>query len=243
MKTLEELVELRDRHFVMDEKMEVKQITEENRATPHFWIGEDALKHEVYAFCVGKYYTDEDLENGISFDEEFIYPMYLVVWDAFKKHDFDLDKFMSGKGYYLIPDADLREEVLMVICIPLSNQPIAKYWDDWMNGYLDFTWGTFSETEILVRLYYCSTDEDIWKMIAEGIGDAEILYKWYKGIDLSSSYEQSLGEPPVYGEKDEKKAAAFLEYLLNPNTEAIAKVQMQAMLLKKMGELYDKLEG
>ena len=111
-----------------------------------------------------------------------------------------------------------------------------------MNGYLDFTYGTFSDTETLLRLYYCSTDEELWKMIAEGIGDAESLYKWYKGIDISFPSEQRRGEPPVYGEKDEKKAADFLDFLLDETTGATDKVKAQAKELKKIQKAMELFE-
>lgn len=131
---------------------------------------------------------EEDIQK---YDENAIFPELLPVWQAFKKNDFDFYKFMLEKDYELIEDEDMRVEVLMCTCFLLLNLPIGRFAIDWLNGYLDFFersnslkcsdvgWlgdNVITDTDILYHLYFCSTEEEIWKIMACGIGDIESLY-------------------------------------------------------------------
>jgi hypothetical protein len=188
------------------------------------------LKKTVYAFCCG---VDEE-EKPIS-NEDAIIPEYLPIWHAFKKSGFDFYKFMQEKDYELIEDEELRVEVLMVACFPILKLPIGKFAIDWLNGYLDFfkrETDDYTDTEVLRRLFFCSTDKDIWEMMARGIGDIESLYRWYMGMP-DTAIEEATGIPCHY-EKDEKKGAEFLDYLLDESTNARDGVREEAMRLKSI---------
>ena len=187
------------------------------------------LKKAVYAFCCG---VDE--EEKPRFNEDAIIPEYLPIWQAFKKNGFNFYKFVVEKDYELIEDEELRVEVLMWL-FPLLKLPIGKFATDWLNGYLDFfkrETDEFTDTEVLRRLFFCSTDKDIWEMMARGIGDIESLYRWYMGMP-HTAIEEATGIPCYY-EKDEKKAAEFLDYLLEESTNARDGVRNKAMRLKSI---------
>ena len=187
-----------------------------------------ALKKAVYAFCCGA-----DEEDKPKFNEDAIIPKYLPVWQAFRKNGFDFYTFMKDREHEKIEDEELRVEVLLGVCFPLLKLPIGKFAIDWLNGYLDFfkrDTDDFTDTEVLRRLFFCSGYWDIWKMMASGIGDIESLYRWYIGMpDLA--IEEATGIPCSY-EKDEKKAAEFLDYLLDESTNATEAVRKEAMRLK-----------
>jgi hypothetical protein len=188
-----------------------------------------ALKKAVYAFCCGV-----DKEEKPRFNEDTIIPEYLPIWQAFKKNGFDFYKFMVEKDYELIEE-ELRVEVLMWL-FPLLNLPIGKFAIDWLNGYLDFfkrDTDDITDTEVLRQLFFCTTEEDIWKLMATGIGDIACLYHWYKGDDLYPIIGEATGIPCYY-EKDEQKASDFLEYLLSDTTVTTARVRNVAIDQKKL---------
>lgn len=187
-----------------------------------------ALKKAVYAFCCG---VDE--EESPKFDEDAIISDYLPIWQAFKKNGFNFYKFMEDKDYEQIEDEELCVEVLVGVCFPILKLPIGKFAIDWLNGYLDFfkrETDDITDTEVLRRLFFCTTEKDIWEMMARGIGDIESLYKWYMGM-RDTAIEEATGIPCYY-EKDEKKAAEFLDYFLDDKTNARDSVRNKAMRLK-----------
>ena len=195
-------------------------------------VGVYELKKAVYAYCCG---VDE--EERPKLDENAIIPKLLPVWLAFKKNGFDFYKFMVEKDYELIEDEEMRVEVIMGTCFPILNLPIGKFAIDWLNGYLNFFMretDDITDTEVLRQLFFCTTEEDIWKLMATGT-DIESLYHWYKGDELYPILRKVTGVP-CYSEKDEKKAKEFLEYLLSDTTVATDSVRKQAMELKKIAE-------
>ena len=185
------------------------------------------LKKVIYSYCCGV----AEVEKPI-FNEDAIVPEYLPVWQSFKKKGFDFYKFMQEKDYELIEDEELRMEVLMGVCFPILKLPIGKFAIDWVNGYLDFfkrETDDITDTEVLRRLFFCSTEKDIWKIMAS-CGNVESLYRWYMGRP-DPAIEEATGIPCYY-EKDEKKAAEFLDYLLDESTNATEAVRKEAMRLK-----------
>ncbi len=201
-------------------------------------VGAYELKKAVYAYCCG---VEE--EDKPKFKEDAIILDFLPVWLAFKNDGFDFYKFMLEKDYELIKDEEIRKEVIMGVCFPILNLPIARFMIDWLNGYLDFfkrETEEVTDTEVLHQLFLCSTEEDIWELMAKGIGDVGSLYHWYKGDDLNPILEDATGIP-CYFEKDEQKARDFLEYLMSDSTRAAESVRNEAMNLKKMTEHTDKL--
>ena len=189
------------------------------------------LQNAVYAYCCGA----KEVENP-KYNEDSIIPELLPVWQTFKKNGFDFYKFMIEKDYELIEDEEIRVEVLMGTCFPLLKLPVGKFATDWLNGYLDFFKREneeITDTEVLCQLFFCSTEEDIWKLMATGIGDIVSLYHWYRGeyfIPL-----EAIGIP-CYFEKDEQKASDFLDYLMSDSTGATGSVRNLAMAWKRMTE-------
>ena len=208
------------------------------------------LKKAVFAYC-----CDMEEEEKPKFDENAIIPELLPVWLAFKKNGFDFYKFMVEKDYELIEDEEMRVEVLMGACFPILNLPIGKFAIDWLNGYLDFFerdsnlkcsdvgWpgsDDITDTDILYHLFFCSTEEEIWKIQALGIGNIESMYNWYCGGDINPILEEATGIPCYY-EKDERKASDFLDYLMSDSSGATENVRNEAMNLKKMADNTDRL--
>ena len=186
------------------------------------------LKKAVYAYCCGV--EEEELPR---FNEDSIISEYLPIWQAFKKNGFDFYTFMKDKDYEHIENEDLRVEVLMGVCFPILKLPIGKFAIDWINGYLDFLkreTDDITDTEVLHQLFCCSTDKDIWKMMSSGIGNIESLYRWYMGKP-HTAIEEATGIP-CYHEKDEKKGAEFLDYLLDESTNATDATRKEANRLK-----------
>ena len=208
------------------------------------------LKKVVYFYCSGM-----EKEEKPKFDENAIIPELLPVWLAFKKSGFNFYKFMVEKDYELIEDEEQRVEVLMGVCFPLLKLPIGRFAIDWLNGYLDFFerdsnlkcsdvgWSgsdDITDTDILYHLFFCSTEEEIWKIQAFGIGNIESMYNWYCGGDINPILEEATGIPCYY-EKDERKASDFLDYLMSDSTGATENVRNGAMNLKKMADNTDRL--
>lgn len=203
-------------------------------------VGVYELKKAVYAYCCG---VEE--EEKSKFKEDAIIPERLPIWQAFKKNGFDFYKFMVEKDYELIEDEEMRVEVLMGTCFPILNLPIGKFAIDWLNGYLDFfkrKTDDITDTEVLRQLFFCSTEEDIWKLMAKGIGDIACLYHWYKGEYFKSFLKEATGIP-CYFEKDEQKASDFLDYLMSDFTGASESVRNEAMAWKRMSEDIDMLRA
>ena len=212
-------------------------------------ITKKALRKIVYSYCCGVDSQDKTIYNDVKeeapkkYNEDQIIPEFLAVWQAFKKNGFDFYKFMLEKDFELIEDEEIRVEVLMGGCFPILNLPIARFMTDWLNGYLDFfkrKTEEFTDTEVLCQLFFCSTEEDIWKLMAKGIGDIACLYHWYKGEYFKSFLKEATGIP-CYFEKDEQKASDFLEYLMSDSTGATESVRNEAMAWKMMTEDIDKL--
>ena len=124
----------------------------------------------------------------------------------------------------------------MAACFPILNLPIARFMTDWLNGYLYFFKREneeITDTEVLHQLFFCSTEEDIWRYIATIGGDIASLYHWYKGEYFRPILKEATGIP-CYFMKDEQKASDFLEYLLSDTTVATARVRNVAIDLKKL---------
>lgn len=187
-----------------------------------------ALKQALYSYCCGTEKADDS-----TYSEERILQIYLPVWDTFKRVNFCLDQFMSLREYEKIEDEEVRVEVLMYVCFPLCQQPISRFMIDWLNGYLDFFevasdakefWKEKSETEILQALYECDSEEKIWKLLSDGLGDMPALYRWYRGEDFSPALQEIV---PCYNERDLVKAKKMLDYLLDPSTNTVESVRKQ----------------
>lgn len=204
-------------------------IDERSDTAPRAWIEKEALKEVVGAYCCGTLYDEMS-----SYDENAIIPKLHPVWEAFQRYDFDLNGFMSEKGYDLIEDENLRVEVMMTVFRCLDHHPLSPFMIDWINGHLDFFEREnqeITDMEVLHRLYFCSTEEELWKMMAEGIGDIKSLYLWYMGVPNATLEDVGI---PCYCQKDEAKAARMLNCLLDDSVCSTEAVRAEAARLKKM---------
>ena len=214
-------------------------------------IGNRALKKTIFEICTGK-----SIEGKPKYKEESIIPSYLCVWKAFKESNFNMYRFIKEESYLLIEDEDLRIEILMDI-FSLLNLPIANYMVDWMNGYLDFFDRTpdlklsdidkdnsndriVTDTDVMVALFNCTREKEIWQLTSRGLGKIEDLFKCYMGIH-DPFIEETTGIP-CYIENNKEKGMEFLEYLLMETTDSTETVRTETVRLKKMVEMIDILE-
>lgn len=202
----------------------------EKHYLPRGEVNKETLKRKVFAYCCNEAYANKEHE-GACLDEN-IDPDCLPVWKAFKRVDFDLDRFFLEDSYLLIDD-DLLRNHIMAECL-LMVEPISKYVMEWMDGYLDF--GPIEDNDLFKHLYFCRTDEEIWDLLGHGIGNIESLFLWYLGIDPFPTY--SIACDNVYhGKQDETKANRLLDYILTESPYTTDEVRTE--ILRKMG--YDGL--
>lgn len=195
--------------------------------SPRTDVDWNEIKKESLKYFTGNYDDDRPLT------EKDVVEELTPLWNALKSVDFNLNLFFSKKLYLGIPDDGLTDYIMAVGL--MAVKPMSDYVVDWMNGYLDFDcinpdiaagaeWHPANKTEILEYLWYCRSDEDIWWMLGQGIGNIKNLYEWYMGRvqtpDVSGGHY-----PPCYFIKNEKKALKmilFLELILAESNNAVA---------------------
>lgn len=186
------------------------------------------LKKDTLKYVCGNY------DDGRVVTEDDIYKEFIPLWNTLKSVDFNINRFFSGKLYHNIKDCELLSDYLLTVCFT-KIKPVSDYVVDLMNDYLDLLsidksiaagaeWHPADEFEILEYLWYCVKDEDIWWLLAQGIGNIKNLYNWYMGTVQTPkcSYRQI---PPCYYNKNEKKALRmilFLEFYFADTNKAIA---------------------
>ncbi len=189
--------------------------------TPRGEVDKTTLKKKVFEYCCLEEYEGKE-HKGIYQDED-IDPVCLTEWEAFKQVDFDLDRFFLEDCYWLIDDEISRHHI-MVECLGMV-EPISQYVFKWMDCYLDF--GTIKnetltcgkdhhpigDDDIFKYLYFCRTEEEIWDLLASGIGDIEKLFLYYMGIDPFPTYTV-ICNSQFLGIKDEAKAKHLIDYIL-----------------------------
>ena len=201
----------------------------EKHYLPRGEVNKETLKRKVFAYCCLEEYDSKE-HKGTYLDED-IDPDCLPAWEAFKRVDFDLDKFFLEESYLQIPDDHIQCQI-MVECLSLVK-PISDYIIEWMTGYLDF--GPIDD-DVFKYLYFCRTDEEIWDLLGSEIGNIESLFLWYSGIDPFPTYSVAC-DNVFQGRKDEAKANRLLEYLLTESPRTTDEVRTE--ILGKMG--YDDL--
>lgn len=144
--------------------------------------------------------------------------------------EFNLKQFMTNKEYELIEDEINRMEVMLDLLCKYAEGPIAELLPDITNGYLDFFNTSLPETEVLHRLYECQTDEDLWQLVAEGIGNVTELYLWYNGECPKPDFQEWSGIP-CYCQNDKAKAERMLKYILQESTGTVDSVRKEAFKL------------
>lgn len=188
---------------------------------PRGEVDKETLKKKVFTYCCLEEYENEEY-TGIYQDED-IDTDCLSAWEAFKRVDFDLDRFFL-EGFYLLIDNDLLRNHIMVDCL-LMVEPISKYVLDWMDGYLDF--GSIDD-DVFKYMYFCRKDEEIWDMLGIGIGNIETLFLWYMGIDTFPTYTVVCNST-FQGGSDEAKAKRMLDYILTESPYTTEEVRIEIL--------------
>jgi hypothetical protein len=127
---------------------------------------------------------------------------------------YDLHQYMMSHAYDEIANNRLKEYFLVYNCLAYSpaiklikiNSEEYKETYDVDMRYIanDMRWGKFgnkstvSYSTVYCRLYFCETEQDIWDIFADGVGDIDSLYDYY-----------------AYDKDDEEKALDVLLYIYN----------------------------
>lgn len=114
------------------------------------------------------------------------------VRSAIESVGYDLHDFMHTHAYNMIPNAKLREYFLVYQC--LGNSPSMKFitYDteefktmgdvDILFRARDMYWcnrQSLSDFDIYCRYYFCETEEDMWDVFADGVGNLWELCRYY----------------------------------------------------------------
>lgn len=164
------------------------------------WDNEDNNSHDdsLWSF-VKKCPTVELLENGgITFDEFLLRHLY---------RNKDLDEYGLDFLYELMFCAvdfmpqERKDRVLDLI----SDST-------YMWSILDVL-PRDEEMNILSRIYFCESDEDVWDILLDGYGDPLLLVRAYSGVPVTTSWGKELF-PPARTASPER-LRRFLIYIAN----------------------------
>lgn len=115
------------------------------------------------------------------------------ITNSLESVGYNLHEFMSAHAYDMISNASLREYFIVYMCLAYS--PSHKFIPFNMEEYRlmgdinilrkanDMNWGqqkTISCFDIYCRYYFCESEEDIWNIFADGIGNLEELINYYR---------------------------------------------------------------
>lgn len=115
------------------------------------------------------------------------------ITNSLESVGYNLHEFMSAHAYDMISNASLREYFIVYMCLAYS--PSHKFIPFNMEEYRlmgdinilrkanDMNWGqqkTISCFDIYCRYYFCESEEDIWDIFADGIGNLEELINYYR---------------------------------------------------------------
>lgn len=150
-----------------DFKSKVEEWLEESKENGFFDIGLDEIQYS------------NDLEQNIK--------------DSLECVKYDLHQYMLSHSYSVIKDSRLKDYFIVHHC--LSNSPSSEMIEFDLDYYPetgvnicaksdDMRWGgakTVSDPDIYCRLYFCESENDIWDIFADGVGDVKSLYFYYMG--------------------------------------------------------------
>lgn len=109
-----------------------------------------------------------------------------------EKVNYNVYEFMATHSYNNIGDVQIRENLIMYVCFPWSSFdfiPINTKENKTMSDIdilyraEDFSWGgneKVSDFDIYCRLFFCESEEDVWDIFADGIGNLEELINYYR---------------------------------------------------------------
>lgn len=188
-------------------------------------VPKEAVRQAIYEYCA---------------DESGLRDRRLPIWNLFERIDFDLDRFFMEDKYLCIDkevidyndDGTIRYhdfplyEIVMG-CLFQFVKPVSEYLQGEFDGYIDLldTDGfSYDECDIMKYLYFCRTEEDIWKMFCLRVGGVGKLYNWYMGISFFPVLSNDSDTAPYHPGKNVTKAIQFLEFVLNNKTNYNIKI-------------------
>ena len=115
------------------------------------------------------------------------------ITNSLESVGYNLHEFMSAHAYDMISNASLREYFIVYMClayspsnnfIPFNMEEYRQMGDiNILRKANDMNWGqhnTISCFDIYCRYYFCESEEDIWDIFADGIGNLEELINYYR---------------------------------------------------------------
>lgn len=155
---------------------------------------------------------------------------------------YDLHQFMLSHAYNMIKDAHLREYFIINFCV--SNSPSADFiYLDYYYGETgvnicaksdDMHWGgmkTVSDSDIYCRLYFCESEDDIWDIFADGVGDIRSLYWHY----ISNNIKKVLSALLYVYNKEE----SIMGHYFNTCPESVKKEIESILINQYFDGMYD----
>jgi hypothetical protein len=193
-------------------------------------ISPENFRKEVEEWLVGEkgqWLHDENESEEVRSRKEDIINQNIKY--ALETVNYDLDQFMLTHAYYQITDPYVRNCFLIYECLihsPSTNL-IQYNMDEYAEGYdihiltkaEDMRWGNkkdVSDADIMCRYYFCETEEDIWDIFADGVGNIYELCRWYRKESKDKAMQALLY---IYGDNDKLvNAVTGKTYLVCPES-------------------------
>lgn len=177
----------------------------------------DLIKKRIEQYC-----TSYDVnKKGEVVSTYFIRKWFEKIDPCFKAVDYDVVRFVR-EGRAMLHDDELFANLLIYVCFEFID-PICEYqYGIAYEGSLDFSCNSLglSEADTYQRFALCKTEEEIWQIFSEGIGDENALYHYYF-------------------EKDAEKANKFFEFLLKKKFEKLS-IEFREKNKKKKSNKHSK---
>ncbi len=139
------------------------------------------------------------------------------ILSGMEKAGYNLNEYMSTHSYNMIDDVSIREYFVVYMCLPGSSIhniiPINTESNRTMGDVNilsrnnDCYWGdtkNLSDFDVYCRLFFCESEEDVWDIFADGIGNLEDLINYYRQHDENKAFDALLY---IYGANNKFLAA------------------------------------
>ena len=140
--------------------------------------------------------VDEWMDNNCLLDDV----SKKSIKSSLEKVGYNLNEYMTSHSYNMIDDAHIREDFIVYMCLPYSSLektiPINTENNRLMGDVNilsrteDFYWGGNKDVpdfDIYCRLFFCETEEDLWAIFADGVGDIDDLISYYLRTDKDNA--------------------------------------------------------
>lgn len=162
---------------------------------------------------------------------------------------YNLHQFMLTHAYNMISDKSLREYFVVYMCLAYSpSKKLLPYnmEEHRLMGDIDvlyrsddYRWGSkknVSDFDIYCRLYFCESEQDVWDIFADGIGEIDSLYRYYIREDEDKALKVLLY---IYGD-DDKFMRAYTGKSFKACPESVKEKIVSILINDYFGGMYDE---